>query len=73
MRGSEAIEEMEDRGFGVNGDQMGQRSQVGDFLNAVRRHDGNTRLTDGVNVLVIAKNRKGARRDAARRDVQHGG
>ena len=59
VRGPEAIEVMEDRDARIDRGEMGDRGEVGDLLDRGGADHGDARLPDGVDVLVIAEDRKG--------------
>ena len=52
------IKEVQERNAGLQGSQMGYTTQVHRFLNGTGSQHGKTRLTTGINVAVISKDRK---------------
>ena len=59
VRGTEAIEEMANRTRGFDRNQVSHRGEVSDFLDRVRADHRDAGLTDRIDILVVAENRKG--------------
>ena len=72
VRGSEPVEVMEDGDARLNGGQMGDRGEVGDFLDRGGANHRDAALADGIDVLVVAEDRKGAGGQGTGRDVEDG-
>ena len=58
--GAEAVEEMANREGRFDRDEVGDGSQIGDFLNGVGADHRDAGLTDGIDVLVITEDRQSA-------------
>ena len=60
MGGTEAVKEVQERNAAFNGGHMGYAGEVHNFLHAAFRQHGETGLTAGHNVLMVAENAQGA-------------
>ena len=58
--GTETIEEVHDRGLGLNGDEVGDWGKIGDLLDGTGADHGHAGLAAGIDVSVVAEDRKGA-------------
>ena len=72
MRGSETIKEMQERHPGFDGGQMGNASQVHDFLNRVGRQHGKSGLAGSHDVGMVPKNAQGMGGQGSGRNVEYG-
>ena len=59
VRGTEAVEEMQERHSALDGAQVGYRAQVHDLLGAVGAQHGVAGLAAGINIGMVTENRKG--------------
>ena len=73
MRGTEAVEEVDERHATLDGSQMRHRRQIHDFLRVSLRQHGKAGLTAGIHVGVIAEDVQRVRCHAARGNMEHGG
>ena len=73
VRGTETVEEVDERNSALDGREVRDGAEVHDLLLVGFRHHRKARLTAGVDVGMIAEDVEGVRRDAARRDVDHAG
>ena len=73
VRGAETVEEVNKRNTAFNGGKVRYRAKVHNLLRVVGAKHRNAGLTAGVNVAVLAENRKGVAGNRTRRYVDNAG
>ncbi len=73
VRGAESVEEMAKRHAGIDGRQMGHQGQIHAFLHGGGGQEGETGLTAGHDVLVIAEDGKRVGGQSASRNMEDAG
>ena len=73
VRGAEAVEEMEERNSAADGGQMRNRTQIHNLLRVIGTQHGETGLATGINVGMIAKDRKCMSCKSTRRNMNYRG
>jgi len=68
--GTETVEEMADGDGGLDRDEVGDRGKVGDLLDRVGADHRDAGLTDGIDVLMVAEDGKGAGREGTGGDME---
>ncbi len=73
VRGTEAVEEVDERYTTLNGGKVSNRAEVHDFLRVGFRKHCETGLTAGIHVGMVAENVKRVRSNATRRNMDNAG
>ena len=71
MAGAETVEEVQERHFGFESGEVGDQSQIHNFLNGIAGQHGEARLSARHDVLMVAENAEGVSRKSPCRNVEN--